>query len=124
MTCSAEQLVYGNEVIGMIKQFMKGIPVNRETLAREVIEAVGPGGHYLTRKHTLDHFRDVFWKPGLMNRMTREQWEEEGSKEMSQVVKEETLHIMETHRPEPLDGKVLEELTRIRKRGEKELLSY
>lgn len=122
MTCSAEQLVFGNEVIGMVKQFMKVIPVNRETLAREVIESVGPGGHYLTQKHTLDHFRDVFWKPGLMNRMTREQWVEAGSKDMAEVVKEKTLAVMETHQPEPLDGKVIDELTRIRKRGEKELL--
>jgi trimethylamine--corrinoid protein Co-methyltransferase len=122
MTCSAEQLVFGNEVVGMVKQFMKGIPVNRETLAREVIESVGPGGHYLTQKHTLDHFRDVFWKPGLMNRMTREQWVEAGSKDMAEVVKEKTLAVMETHQPEPLDGKVIDELTRIRKRGEKELL--
>jgi len=123
MTCSAEQLVYGNEVIGMIKQFMKGIPVNRETLAREVIEAVGPGGHYLTRQHTLDHFRDVFWVPGLMNRKTREQWEEEGAKDMSRVVREETLHLMATHRPEPLDGKIMDELERIRKKGKNELVN-
>jgi trimethylamine--corrinoid protein Co-methyltransferase len=122
MTCSAEQMVYGNEVIGMIKHFMKGIPFNRETLAREVIEAVGPGGHYLTQKHTLDNFREVYWKPHLMNRMTREQWEAEGSREMSQVVKEETMHILATYRPEPLDGRVMDELEHIRERGEKELV--
>jgi trimethylamine--corrinoid protein Co-methyltransferase len=30
MTCSAEQMVLGNEVIGMVKHFMRGITVNRD----------------------------------------------------------------------------------------------
>ncbi len=89
-----------------------------------MIETVGPGGHYLTQKHTLDHFRDVFWKPGLMNRMTREQWEEEGSKDMAEVVRDKTLDIIDSHQPEPLDGKVIDELAYIRKKGEKELVRF
>ena len=57
MVCSPEQLVMGNEIVGMTKRFVEGITVNRETLARQIIEDVGPGGHFMTQKHTYDHFK-------------------------------------------------------------------
>ncbi|MGD8345530.1 MAG: trimethylamine methyltransferase family protein, partial [Desulfobacterales bacterium] len=47
MVCSTAQLILGDENIGMAKRFMRGIEVSQETLAREVIEKVGPGGHFL-----------------------------------------------------------------------------
>ena len=68
MICSTAQLVLGNENIGMTKRFVRGIAVNRDTLAREVIDNVGPGGHFLQEMHTLKHFKDELWVPGLMTR--------------------------------------------------------
>ena len=41
----------------MAKRFVEGIRIDQNSLAREVIEAVGPGGHFLTQKHTLDNFK-------------------------------------------------------------------
>jgi len=49
MTCSAEMLVLGDEVIGMTKRFMQGVEVTTETLAREIIQKVGPAGHFLDK---------------------------------------------------------------------------
>jgi trimethylamine--corrinoid protein Co-methyltransferase len=119
MCCSAQQLVFGNEVVGMVKHFMKGITVNRSTLAREVIEAVGPGGQYLTQKHTLQNFRDQLWQSRLMDRQPRKKWEATGAKDMAARVGEEVVRILESHQPTELDGAVMDELVRIRKKGEK-----
>ena len=80
MCCSARQLVFGNEIVGMIKHAMKGIPVNRETIAREVMEAVGPGGQFLTQAHTMKHFRDSMWQSKLMNRQPRQKWLDAGAR--------------------------------------------
>lgn len=44
---SYDMLVMSNEIIGMVKRIMGGIPVNEETLAVDVIAEVGPGGHFL-----------------------------------------------------------------------------
>lgn len=123
MTCSARQMVFGNEVIGMVKHFLKGITVNRKTLAREVIEAVGPGGHFLEHQHTLDHFRRELWFPKMMNRQNRGDWESDGSKDMAARITEETIRILKHHEPQGLDDKILGELDEIRKRGERELVS-
>ena len=123
MTCSPQQLVFGNEIIGMVKHFLKGFSVNRESLAREVIESVGPGGQFLTQPHTLDHFRQQIWQPRLLNRQTRAQWQQSGKNSAGDRIVKHTLEILENHKPAPLEGKIIDKLDRIRARGEKELIS-
>lgn len=122
MACSLEQLVMGNEIIGMAKRFVKGITVTRDTLAREVIEAVGPGGHYLTQRHTMDNFKRELWTSRLLNRQTIDDWKKAGEPSMADRVKEEIKMILETHKPEPLSDKVLSELDRLKTEGEREIL--
>ncbi|MBW2633331.1 MAG: trimethylamine methyltransferase family protein, partial [Deltaproteobacteria bacterium] len=122
MVCSAAQLVMGNENIGMTKRFVRGIEINREMLAREVIENVGPGGHYLSETHTLRHFKDEFWRPGLMARGARETWLQEGSKNMMDVIQEKLHAIIETHAVPAIADKTLSAIRDIRNKGEKLLV--
>ena len=65
---SYEMLVITNEVIAMVKRIMRGIEVNEESLALDVINKVGPGGNFLLEEHTLHHFRKELWHPELMDR--------------------------------------------------------
>jgi trimethylamine--corrinoid protein Co-methyltransferase len=122
MVCSPAQLVLGNENIGMTKRFVRGIEVNRETLAREVIEKVGPGGHFLAEAHTLNHFKSEFWRPDLMVRGDRETWLQEGSKDMQAVIQERLTDIIANHRVPELAGTVLDAFDKIKKKGEKLLV--
>ena len=119
MVCSPAQLVLGNENIGMTKRFVQGIEINRETLAREVIENVGPGGHFLAETHTLNHFKDEFWRPGLMVRGDRETWTQEGSKDTQAIIQEQLTDIIENHRVPELPAATLEAFAKIKAKGEK-----
>lgn len=121
MICSAEMLVMGDEVIGMVKRFIQGIEVNSETLAREIIEKVGPGGNFLQEDHTYQYFRKEHWIPTLMARQKYDTWEKEGGKSMSDRVQEKIRHILETHKVPPLADSTLTELGRLKKEGEREL---
>lgn len=123
MACSCEQLVMGNEIIGMTKRFVDGITVNSETLARDVIDAVGPGGNFLAQRHTVDHVRKELWQARLLNRQPIETWKDSGHSTMEMRVKDEVRNIVETHEPEPLDSKVRDELNRLKRDGEKEILA-
>lgn len=123
MACSCAQLVMGNEIIGMAKRFVEGITVNAETLAREVIEAVGPGGEFMTADHTFKHFRKELWSSRLLNRQAIEPWIDSGKPTMEDRVNEEVRHILSDHRPEPLEDKVISELERLRKEGIKAVLA-
>lgn len=122
MACSCEQLVMGNEIIGMTKRFVAGITVDAETLARDVIEAVGPGGNFLAQRHTVTHLRKELWQARLLNRQPIATWQAAGQSTMEDRVREEVRRLVETHEPQPLDGKVLDELTRLKRDGEKEIL--
>jgi trimethylamine--corrinoid protein Co-methyltransferase len=122
MVCSTAQLVLGNESIGMAKRFIRGIEVNRETLAREVIEKVGPGGHYLDQDHTYDHFKSELWMPGLLTRSAYEDWQSQGAKDMNTRVQEKLQDIIKNHETSSLPGKTLAALKKIRQKGEKELV--
>ena len=119
MICSTAQLVLGNENIGMTKRFIRGITVNQETLARKVIENVGPGGHFLQETHTLEHFKDDLWVPGLMTREPRETWHQAGSKDLAAVIQEKLQEILETHESPALADKTLSAIRKIRENGEK-----
>jgi len=121
--CSLEQLVMGNEVVGMTKRFVKGISVTRETIARQIMEDVGPGGHFLVQQHTMDHFKEELWTNNLMNRQNIDSWKAAGQPTMEDRVKEEVRKITETHKPEALSDKVISELDRLRKEGEREILA-
>ena len=121
MVCSAEMLVMGNEVIGMAKRFIQGIRVDAETLARDVIEKVGPGGHYLQEKHTVRHMRNELWMPGLLTRQHRDVWKAEGAKDLAQRVGERARELAENHEVPPLPDKTLATLEKLRREGEVEL---
>jgi trimethylamine--corrinoid protein Co-methyltransferase len=122
MACSTAQLVLGNESIGMAKRFIRGIEVNRESLALEVIEKVGPGGHYLDQDHTYDHFKSELWMPDLMARSAYDEWENQGAKDMAARIQDKLEDIIKNHQTPPLADKTLAALGDIKKKGEKELV--
>jgi trimethylamine--corrinoid protein Co-methyltransferase len=103
---SFDMLVMSDEVIGMAKRILAGVSVTPETLAVDVIDRVGPGGHYLTQEHTRQHFRSETWFPTLIDRQMRRTWEASGSKTMGDRVRARVLDILEHHEPLPIAADV------------------
>jgi len=106
-TIAYEQLVIDNEIIGICMRAVRGIEVNEETLAEEVIRRVGPGGNFLTDVHTLTHFRREFFFPPLGNRQSRKEWEQAGAKDTAARARERAKEILARHRPPPIDPAVV-----------------
>ncbi len=63
MTASYDKLVVDNEIIGMVMRAVDGIKVNDETLAFDLIKKAGPGGHFISARHTRRHMRSELYKP-------------------------------------------------------------
>lgn len=116
-TSSLELMTLDDEIIGMVKKILGGILVDDEHLAVDVIDKVGPGGHYLAEDHTMAHFREN-WAPTLINRLRYDGWKAEGSKSMGQRVKEKTQAIINNHKPEKLADSVIAEIQAIVDRAE------
>lgn len=121
MTLSFAQLVMDNEFARMIKHVVKGIPVNDETLAVDVIREIGPFKDFLSHDSTLKHMREVQSQPRLIDRTMREDWEKSGRTDMTQRAEEQARHILETHKPEPLPDRVLATLRSIVEEAEEQL---
>ena len=94
LSASYEKYVIDNEIIGMIMRAVEGIKVNEETLAFDLIKKIGPGGHFVSAKHTRRYMRKEHYTPQLSNRDTREVWEEAGKKETRERAREQVRAIL------------------------------
>ena len=115
---SFDMLVMADEVIGMAKRLLAGVRVTPETLAVDVIDRVGPGGHYLAQEHTRTHFRDEIWTPALIDRQMRRAWQAAGEQTMADRVRARVLDILEHHETLPIPDDVEARLQAIVARAE------
>ena len=77
-----EQYVIDDEIIGMSCKVLKGIDVDPEHLALEVIDSVGPGGNFMTSPHTMEHMRKEYFEGnGVSDAKSRDKWTDEGSQD-------------------------------------------
>lgn len=120
MTMSYEQLLIDSEIVRMIRRILRGIPVNKETIALDVIQKVGPAGNYLAERHTLKHMRQELSTTSLINRRMRDHWESSGAKDIAQTAREKAVEILETYKPTPLPEDVAKRIHDIVEEGEAE----
>jgi trimethylamine--corrinoid protein Co-methyltransferase len=108
---SPEFMVLVHDIVDHVRHFMEGIEVSAESLALDLIDRVGPGGHYLQQAHTLRHFRRIKYSE-IFERQLYAQWEAAGSKPLAERLKQRTLALMQ-HRAAPLPAEQLRELDRM-----------
>jgi trimethylamine--corrinoid protein Co-methyltransferase len=113
MSFSLEQLVIDNAVLSMVERFLRGIAVEDETLAVDLIERVGPAGSFVTADHTLEHHRDELLTCELIDRVPREAWEAAGSAGMVTRARHEVERLLTEQRQAALPAKVAAQLDEI-----------
>jgi trimethylamine--corrinoid protein Co-methyltransferase len=109
LTGSLVQVLICNEIIDWINTSLAEVEINDETLALDVIDAVGPDGDFLNTDHTLKNFRSR-WYPTLIERGNYTQWLENGGKDLSQRAAVQVGKILNDHRPEPLPQDIQQQL--------------
>jgi trimethylamine--corrinoid protein Co-methyltransferase len=112
LTNSIEQIVMCDEMIGYAKQFMKGLVIDEETLALDLIDEIGPFGDWMGADHTRRHYKED-WYPKLFERRAYEDWSRAGGKTLRQRAQDKALKILATHKPEPLPTDVAARLDEI-----------
>jgi trimethylamine--corrinoid protein Co-methyltransferase len=100
---SFEQLVMDCEIYDLIRATIRGIAVNPDTLAEEVVQAVGPRRHFLTAAHTRAHLREI-WQPKVMDRASWDEWIRKGRPGVGDKARDIARQILASHAPEPLPG--------------------
>lgn len=103
---SLELLVFADEIISMVKRIMRGLIVNQETIMLDLIEKVGPGGHFLAERASASLCRQEIWVPKLLDRNPYAIWAQKGSQTTGQRTYERLQHILATHQPPALPSGV------------------
>jgi trimethylamine--corrinoid protein Co-methyltransferase len=117
-TASFENLVMCDDIIGVVRKMAKGIYVDKETLAVDVIDEVGPGGDFSTHAHTKLWSKKAFSADALMDRQSYESWSKSGSKTLFQRANEKVKDILEHYEPVPLPKDVQGKIKAIVERAE------
>jgi trimethylamine--corrinoid protein Co-methyltransferase len=118
---SLELVALSDEVIGMAKRMLGGIPMSEEELALDVIREVGPGGDFLSHEHTRRHFREHF-VPEVIDRRNYEAWTKAGAGRMGERLNARVKKILAEHKPEPVSEEARKEIAGILARAERELV--
>jgi len=111
-----EQIILDEDIYQRARAYLMQMEVSEETLAMDAIANVGPGGHFLSQKHTRTHMRT-----SLVRGVTHELDENSKYRDPREVARERVRNILETHQPEPLEKAKQDELTRILAAAGKEL---
>jgi trimethylamine--corrinoid protein Co-methyltransferase len=109
---SQEFVVICDELVHSIKRILEGIAITEDTLAVDLIRAVGPGGDFLQQDHTVKYFRKELYFPGLFRRLTLEQWEKSGKKMSHELAHERVQQILSKAGPLELPPGVDAEMER------------
>lgn len=111
-TGSLPQIVIDAEICNMFNRLMRGITVNKETMALDLIKKIGIGGNFMTEEHTLKHFREEMWFSKVFVRESSGEWmkDKRGARENA---KDKVKQILKTHDPHPLEEAQEREISRI-----------
>ena len=108
------QAILDDDIAGMIGRFLRGVQVDEETLAVDLINEVGPiPGIYLDKAHTRKWWRQEYFMPKAADRLSIPEWVECGNKSALDYARERMEEILTTHKPEPLTAKQEEEVEKI-----------
>jgi trimethylamine--corrinoid protein Co-methyltransferase len=99
---SMQMMAICNEILGFLRATTKGVAVNEETLALDVIEELGPTGNYIGHEHTLRHFKEPFYSK-LIDKNPYSVWQKRGSLTMEQRAAKMVDDLLARHNAEPLD---------------------
>ena len=95
---TAEDLLLDDHLYHQARHTLMEVVTGDEELALDVIDAVGPGGHFLGQAHTREHLRQTF-----VRGLSGETDAGGRARDPVEVARERARHILEQYEPEPLD---------------------
>src|SRR3954447_13811594 len=116
-----EKFIVDIELLRMLKVEFTPLEVDEASLAFGAHEEVGPGGHFLGAAHTLERFRDCFYRPLLSSTENFERWKRLGERDTTARAGEIWRERLEQYEPPAIDPELRQELADYVTRRRKEL---
>jgi trimethylamine--corrinoid protein Co-methyltransferase len=98
MVSSYEKFILDDEICGMCKRIKLGERAEEDRLAFELIRQVGPGGEYLTQKHTFQNFRKEIYAGILEEKESYDGWNQKGALSIDRRANRKWKEILQAYR--------------------------
>jgi trimethylamine--corrinoid protein Co-methyltransferase len=121
MHCSMAKFVVDADMCAMGYRMTEGPRWDDFDEALAAVRDVGPAGHYLGHPHTQENFQRAFYMPKLFDNNSIEQWQADGSKEITQRALEYAKTLLSEYQEPKLDEAKNDELLDFIARREREI---
>ena len=121
MHCSMAKFVVDAEQCAMGYRMAQGVNWDDFDAAMQAVRDVGPGGHYLGHPHTLENFQRAFFMPDMFDNNSIEQWQAEGSVEITERALQRVRAMLGEYEEPKLDAGINDELLDYIARREREI---
>jgi len=105
-----EKFIVDVEILRQLKHEFTPLEIDEDSLAFGAHEEVGPGGHFLGAAHTLERFRECFYRPLLSSTENFERWKRNGGLDATARAEVIWRRTLEEYEQPPLDEAVRVEL--------------
>jgi trimethylamine--corrinoid protein Co-methyltransferase len=105
-----EKFIVDIEILRMLKHEFTPLEINEESLAFGAHEEVGAGGHFLGAMHTLERFRECFYRPLLSSTENFDRWSRNGGRDAAERAGEIWRRTVEEYEQPPIDEGIDAEL--------------
>jgi trimethylamine--corrinoid protein Co-methyltransferase len=105
-----EKFIIDVEILRQLQVEFTPLEITEESLAFGAHEEVGHAGHFLGAAHTLERFRDCFYRPILSSTSNFERWLRQGGKDTAARATDIWKARLESFTPPPLDDAIRAEL--------------
>ena len=116
-----EKFIIDIELLKMLRVEFTPLEITEESLAFGAHSEVGHGGHFLGAAHTMERFRDCFYRPMLSSTANFERWIKLGGKDTAARAGEIWRKKLESFEPPALDDAIRAELDDFVARRRREL---
>jgi trimethylamine---corrinoid protein Co-methyltransferase len=116
-----EKFIIDIELVQMLQHEFTPLEIDEASLAFDAHVEVGHGGHFLGAMHTLERFRDCFYRPMLSSSENFERWSRNGGNDTAARAGDIYRQVLTDYEAPPLDDAIREELAEYVTRRRKEL---
>ncbi|MGC9962036.1 MAG: trimethylamine methyltransferase family protein [Acidimicrobiales bacterium] len=116
-----EKYIMDIELVKMMQVEFTPLEIDEDSLAFGAHEEVGHGGHFLGAAHTMDRFRDCFYRPMLSSSKNFERWKRDGGLDAAARASELCAKTLDAYEQPPMDDAIRLELEEYVARRRREL---
>ena len=110
LSAGFEKFIVDVDLLQMLAEYLTPLEVNKDALAFEAMEAVGPGGHFFGVTHTQSRYKEAFYSPIISDWRNYETWEENGGPIAYEKANRIYKEVLADYRQPEIDPAVEEEI--------------